>query len=171
MKKALVIVDVQNDFVNQALGTKEAEEIVPYVIDEIQKDYDKIFVTYDTHEENYMETLEGSYLPVPHCIKGSEGWLLNVEVQNALKNHAYTAIEKPTFGSFSLVQYMSAYQPDEITIVGLCTDICVITNALLLRSALYNTKISVIEKACAGVTKEKHLAAIEVMKSCQIEIK
>lgn len=170
MRKVLVVVDVQNDFVDQALGTKEAEKIIPHVVDEIQKDYDKIFVTFDTHESNYLDTLEGKYLPVVHCVKNTEGWYLNPEVQNALKNKNVIHIEKPTFGSYALVQYITSFQPDEITLVGLCTDICVISNALLLRAALPNTKINVIEKACAGVTVEKHLAALEVMKSCQIEI-
>ena len=170
MKKVLVVVDVQNDFVDGALGTKEAVNIIPSVIDEIQKDYDQIFVTFDTHQENYLETLEGKYLPVKHCINCSEGWKLNAEVQKALENKNYISIEKPTFGSYALVQYLTTYQPDEITLVGLCTDICVISNALLLRAALSNTTINVIEKACAGVTVEKHLAAIEVMKSCQINI-
>ncbi len=170
MKKALVIVDVQKDFVDGSLGTKEAVGIIPFVVAEIQKDYDQIYVTYDTHEKNYLETLEGQNLPIEHCIKGSDGWKLNQDIQNALENKSYIEVEKPTFGSYALVQYITNDQIDEITLVGLCTDICVISNALLLRSALCNTKINVVEKACAGVTVEKHLAAIEVMKSCQINI-
>lgn len=170
MKKVLVIVDVQKDFVDGSLGTKEAQAIIPHVISEIQKDYDKIFVTLDTHEENYMETLEGNKLPVPHCIRQTDGWYLQTSVQQALQNKTYTVIEKPTFGSLALLQYVTAYQPYEITLVGLCTDICVISNALLLRTGLYNTKINVVEKACAGVTKEKHAHALDVMQSCQIDI-
>ncbi len=170
MKKALVIVDVQKDFVDGSLGTKEAVGIIPFVVAEIQKDYDRIYVTYDTHEKNYLETLEGQNLPIEHCIKGSDGWKLNQDIQNALENKSYIEVEKPTFGSYALVQYITNDQIDEITLVGLCTDICVISNALLLRAALCNTKINVVEKACAGVTVEKHLAAIEVMKSCQINI-
>ncbi len=170
MKKVLVVVDVQNDFVDGALGTKEALGIIPSVVEEINKDYDQIYVTYDTHENNYLETLEGKYLPVEHCIKDTKGWQLNTEVQNALNSKNYICVEKPTFGSYALVQYLTAYQPSEITLVGLCTDICVISNALLLRAALSNTTINVIEKACAGVTVDKHLSAIEVMKSCHINI-
>ena len=170
MKKVLVVVDVQNDFVDGALGSKEAQAIIPHVIEEIQKDYDKIFVTLDTHGTDYSKTLEGEKLPVPHCIKHTKGWLLNSRVEEILKNKDYTVIEKPTFGSLALLQQLSAYQPDEITLVGLCTDICVISNALLLRAGFYNTKIRVIEKACAGVTKEKHKSAIDVMQSCQIDI-
>lgn len=170
MKKVLVIVDVQNDFVDGALGTKEAVEILPYVKEEISKKYDDVFVTFDTHEENYLDTLEGKNLPVKHCIRHTEGWKLNKEIQDALENVSYVPVEKPTFGSCTLVQMITALQPDEITLVGLCTDICVISNALLLRSALYNTTINVVEKACAGVTKEKHLAALETMRSCQINV-
>ena len=164
MKKVLVIVDVQNDFVDGALGTKEAVEILPYVKEEISKKYDDVFVTFDTHEENYLDTLEGKMLPVKHCIRHTEGWKLNKEIQDVLKNVSYIPVEKPTFGSCTLVQMITALQPDE------CTDICVISNALLLRAALYNTTINVVEKACAGVTKEKHLAALETMRSCQINV-
>lgn len=170
MKKALIIVDVQKDFVDGSLGTKEALDIIDPVIDEINKGYDKIFVTLDTHEKDYRNTLEGKYLPVEHCVKGTDGWKLNHKVEEALKDKESIIIEKPTFGSYALVQQLTTYQPDEITLVGLCTDICVISNALLLRAALSNTKISVVEKACAGVTVEKHNAALEVMKSCQIDI-
>ena len=170
MKKVLVIVDVQNDFVDGALGTKEAVEILPYVKEEISKKYDDVFVTFDTHEENYLDTLEGKMLPVKHCIRHTEGWKLNKEIQDVLKNVSFIPVEKPTFGSCTLVQMITALQPDEITLVGLCTDICVISNALLLRAALYNTTINVVEKACAGVTKEKHLAALETMSSCQINV-
>lgn len=146
MKKVLVIVDVQNDFVDGALGTKEAVEILPYVKEEISKKYDDVFVTFDTHEENYLDTLEGKMLPVKHCIRYTEGWKLNKEIQDALENVSYIPVEKPTFGSCTLVQMITALQPDEITLVGLCTDICVISNALLLRAALYNTTINVVEK-------------------------
>ncbi len=170
MKKALVIVDVQKDFVDGALGTKEAQQIIGPLKDEINKGYDKVFVTLDTHEKDYLNTLEGKYLPVEHCIKGTEGWKLNDEISESLQDKDPIIIEKPTFGSYALVQHITSCQPDEITLVGLCTDICVISNALLLRAALPNTKISVVEKACAGVTVEKHNAAIEVMKSCQIDI-
>lgn len=170
MKKVLVVVDVQKDFVDGALGTKEAQEIIPHVIDEINGDYDSIYVTLDTHDSKYMESLEGKYLPVPHCIKGCDGWKLNPSIEEALSKKEYKVVEKPTFGSQALVQMITAEEASEITLVGLCTDICVISNALLLRAALYNTPIKVISKACAGVTVDKHNAALEVMKSCQIDV-
>lgn len=170
MKRVLVIVDVQNDFVDGALGTKEAQEIIPYVIEEINSDYDSIYVTLDTHDSNYMESLEGKYLPVPHCIKNTDGWKLNPSIEEALSKKEYKVIEKPTFGSQALVQMITADEPSEVTLVGLCTNICVISNALLLRAALYNTPIRVIKNACAGVTVDKHNAALEVMKSCQIDV-
>ena len=170
MKKVLVIVDVQNDFVDGALGTKEAVEILPYVKEEIAKKYDDVFVTFDTHEENYLETLEGKNLPVKHCIRHTEGWELNKEIQDALENVSYIPVEKPTFGSCTLVQMITALQPDEITLVGLCTDICVVSNALILKALFPETEISVDGKCCAGVTPHSHLAALETMKSCQINI-
>ena len=171
MKKVLIAVDVQNDFVNGSLGTAEAEKIIPEVVKAINDpSYDQIFVTLDTHPENYLETFEGKHLPVAHCIRGTDGWKLNPEVEKALQGKHPVIIEKPTFGSMSLVQYLTNIHPDEIVLTGLCTDICVISNALLLRAALYETKIGVIEKACAGVTPEKHQAALEVMRSCQIDI-
>lgn len=170
MKRVLVVVDVQNDFVDGALGTKEAEKIIPSVLEEIKSNYDSIYVTLDTHDASYMESLEGQYLPVPHCIKNTDGWQLNASIKDALSHKDHKVIEKPTFGSLALVQMLTSEMPDEITIVGLCTDICVISNALLLRAALYNTSIRVIAKACAGVTVDKHHAALEVMKSCQIDV-
>lgn len=171
MKKALVVVDMQKDFVDGSLGTKEAVQIVPEVVRAIRDpSYDQIFVTLDTHPSDYLETFEGKHLPVEHCIKNTEGWKLNGDVAEALKNRDPVIIEKPTFGSMSLVQYVGNMHPDEIVLCGLCTDICVISSALLLRAALYETKISVIEKACAGVTPAKHEAALEVMRSCQIDI-
>lgn len=172
MSKALVVVDMQNDFIDGSLGTKEAEGIVNEVVKTIEDpSYDRIFVTMDTHEKNYLHTFEGEHLPVEHCIKDTPGWELNKDVQEALKGKNYKVIEKPTFGSWTLVQEIGQMHPDEIALVGLCTDICVVSNALLLRSLLYQTKITVLANACAGVTVEKHKAAVEVMRSCQIEVK
>lgn len=170
MKKALVMIDVQNDFVDGSLGSKEAQSIIEPIIEEIKKPYDSIYVTYDTHEKNYLDTFEGKHLPVEHCIKGSNGWQLNPQIQQALQSKPYITIEKPTFGSLALVQYLTSANYDEITLVGLCTDICVISNALLIRASLPNTKIIVKQDCCAGVTKEKHEAALQVMQSCQIDV-
>jgi len=168
----LIVVDMQNDFIDGALGTAEAVQIVDRVTEEISKDcYDQVIATLDTHEENYMQTLEGKYLPVPHCIDGSEGWKIRKEIMDALEKRNALLIKKPTFGSEVLVEKIKELQPDTITLVGLCTDICVISNALLLRAACRNTEMCVIQDCCAGVTLEKHEAALKVMESCQIQVK
>lgn len=173
MKKILVVVDMQNDFVDGALGTKEAEAIVDSVVDKIKKFDGDIFATFDTHFEDYMNTSEGHKLPVPHCIRGTEGWKLNEKVQRALDEKDYTKVEKVTFGSVGLPQLIAdTYNVAEIEIelVGLCTDICVVSNALLLKAHFPEIKISVDSACCAGVTTEKHSAALETMASCQIDI-
>ena len=168
----LVVVDMQNDFIDGALGTAEAVKIVDRVTEEIGKDcYDQVIATLDTHEEDYMQTLEGKYLPVPHCINGTEGWKIRKEIMDALEKRNALLIEKPTFGSEVLVEKIKELQPDTITLIGLCTDICVISNALLLRAACRNTEMCVIQDCCAGVTPEKHEAALKVMESCQIQVK
>jgi nicotinamidase-related amidase len=170
-KKILIVVDMQNDFIDGALGSDEAEDIVPAVLKEIQNPvYDYVFATMDTHGEKYMETYEGKHLPVIHCVKGTEGWKLNDLIEEALDKRNAVIIEKPTFGSAALVQAITAMQPDSVTLVGLCTDICVVSNALMLRAALYATDINVIEKACAGVTPDSHRAALQTMRSCQIAV-
>lgn len=171
MTHTLIVVDMQNDFIDMALGTKEAVTIVPEVVKLIaDASYDQVIATMDTHPENYLDTFEGRHLPVAHCIKPGTGWQLNQEVKAALDQRNAEIIEKPTFGSEQLMRQMKQEKPDEITLCGLCTDICVISNALLLRAALPETEIRVIAKACAGVTKEKHEAALMVMESCQIQV-
>ncbi len=173
MKKILVVVDMQKDFVDGALGTKEAVAIIDNVVRKTETFDGDIIVTYDTHTENYMSTREGKNLPVPHYIKGSDGWRLDARVQSAIDKRVYTAIEKPTFGSTKLPEYIKAnYNPDdiEIELIGLCTDICVVSNALLLKAAFPETKISVDPSCCAGVTPESHEAALLTMKMCQISI-
>lgn len=173
MKNVLIVVDMQKDFVDGALGTKEAVSIVPAVCHEIENEnYDAIVVTMDTHEENYMDTREGRYLPVEHCIRNTAGWQIDSDVAAALEKRKdiVTVIEKPTFGSQQLVHLLYKEQPEKITLCGLCTDICVISNALALKAALYETDMAVIEHCCAGVTPLKHDSAIEVMRSCQIDI-
>ena len=173
MKKFLIVVDMQNDFVDGALGTKEAVAIVPKVVEKI-KDFDgEIIATYDTHFDNYMETSEGKMLPVPHCIKETDGFKLNADIQNSLEGKNWVPVEKPSFGSLELPKIIKEKYGDDIkiTLIGLCTDICVISNALILKANFPEAEISVIESCCAGVTPEKHNAAIETMKSCQIIIK
>lgn len=171
MTKVLIVVDMQNDFVDGALGTKEAVAILPNVLREIRDpSYDAVYATLDTHPADYLETMEGKNLPVEHCIKDSRGWMLNPLIEQELKKRNAVLIEKPTFGSEELVKEMKKIQPDEITLIGLCTDICVVSNALMLRAALHETPIHVIADACAGVNYEKHRAALMVMQSCQIDI-
>ncbi len=172
MKKILVVVDMQKDFVDGALGTKEAVAIVDKVAATIRNFDGDIIATYDTHDENYMNTQEGKKLPVPHCIKDTEGWKLDKKVQTALDEKGYKAVYKPTFGSVDLVEMIKAYDTEntEIFMVGLCTDICVVSNALLLKANFPEMNISVDASCCAGVTPEKHEAALETMRSCQIEV-
>ena len=173
MRKILVVIDMQNDFIDGALGTKEAEAIVPAVISKI-KEYDAkdIFATRDTHEPDYMETQEGANLPVPHCIIGTEGWEIKSSIAEALRDA--TVINKPTFGSTELacrIKEISEKEEIELELIGLCTDICVVSNALMLKAYMPEVKISVDEKCCAGVTPEKHPAALETMRSCQIDVR
>ena len=175
--KILVVVDMQNDFINGSLGTKEAQAIVDNVVNEIEQgNYDTIYVTRDTHGKNYLETREGRFLPVEHCIENTPGWNLNSEISNALWHTKVTYvryINKPTFGSEQLVDELKHtvdVTNDCITFVGLCTDICVVSNALMVKAALPETNIYVKADCCAGVTPEKHEAALETMRSCQIEV-
>lgn len=173
MKKILIVVDMQKDFVDGALGSAEAKAIVDNVVRKIESFDGDIIVTYDTHPENYMETQEGKNLPVPHCIKGTDGWKLDSKVQAAINKKAYKAIEKPTFGSTELPEYIRAnYNPDEIEIelIGLCTDICVVSNALLMKANFLETKVSVDASCCAGVTPDSHNAALTTMKMCQVNV-
>lgn len=173
MKKVLVVVDMQKDFVDGALGSDEAVAIVPNVVKKI-KDFDgEIFVTYDTHFENYMETNEGKNLPVPHCIKGTEGWELSDKVKEALADKNYTSVEKLTFGSVDLPKIIAdKVKTDDYTIelIGLCTDICVVSNTLILKATYPEKDITVDATCCAGVTPETHNAALATMKMCQINI-
>lgn len=172
MRKILVVVDMQKDFVDGALGSKEAAAIVDNVVNKINNFDGEIIVTYDTHSGNYMDTREGKYLPVPHCIKDTEGWQLTNKVENALIGKGVTKIFKPTFGSTVLVdQLKRCDQSDtEATLIGLCTDICVVSNAMLLKANYPEMDIVVDASCCAGVTPESHRAALTTMKSCQIDV-
>ena len=174
MKKLLVVVDMQNDFVDGALGTAEAVATVPHVCSKIKSFDGKIIVTYDTHFDNYMNTREGRMLPVPHCIKGTAGHGLNSEVLSALDGKEYITVEKPTFGETKLPSVVMEFMGTdeiEIELCGLCTDICVVSNALILKAAFPEAEISVDSRCCAGVTPQKHEAALETMRSCQINVK
>lgn len=173
MKKILVVVDMQKDFVDGALGTKEAVLIVDNVARKIEEFDGDVIVTYDTHNDDYMETQEGKNLPVPHCIKGTEGWMIDKKVQAALAGKEYKIIEKPTFGAIELPEYIRKNYNEkeiEIELIGLCTDICVVSNAMLLKNHYFEMDVVVDASCCAGVTPESHKAALTTMKMCQIEV-
>ncbi len=173
MKHFLIVVDMQKDFVDGALGTAEARAIVPAVVEKIKGFDGDIIVTYDTHEEDYMDTREGKFLPVPHCIKGTDGWELNDDVAAALEEKAYTVVEKPTFGSVMLpavLEQLAGEEDFDVELVGLCTDICVVSNALLLKAAFPEVDMTVDAACCAGVTPESHKAALLTMVCCQVGV-
>ena len=169
--KYLIVVDMQNDFIDRALGTKEAVGIVENVAKKIKEFDGRVIFTKDTHQVNYLETQEGKNLPVEHCIRGSDGW----QISSALPvKEDDTIFEKPTFGSVELGEYLKKTAEDvdieEIEVIGLCTDICVISNVLLIKAFLPEVKISVDASCCAGVTPESHKNALEAMKMCQIHV-
>lgn len=173
MKDILVVVDMQNDFIDGSLGTNEAVKIVNKVKNEIKKrNSNDVIFTKDTHHENYLNTLEGKNLPIVHCIKNTNGWELNAEIKEVQRNSL--VIEKPTFGSYELIDALASIiisKDDTITFVGLCSDICVISNAILAKAKFYENKIIVLKEAVAGVTPLKNEEALDVMKSLQIEVK
>ena len=173
MKKILVVVDMQNDFIDGSLGTKEAVAIVPKVVEKIKAykaNRDAVYFTQDTHDANYLETQEGRNLPVPHCIKGTKGWALQPEIQALAEN----IFEKGIFGGEELAQTLRNMIEDpsqvEIELVGLCTDICVLSNAILLKTYMPEALIKVDAACCAGVTPQSHNNALEAMKMCHIQI-
>ncbi len=173
--KTLIVIDMQNDFISGALANPDAEKIVNGTVSLVSEWEGEIIFTRDTHGENYMQSEEGKNLPVPHCIKNTEGWEIRSEILLAAeKNEKATVkiVDKPSFGAGTLLYdaVIKDGSPEKIVFTGTCTDICVISNALILKSFLTETPMSVIENLCAGVTAEKHNAAIEVMKSCQIAV-
>lgn len=166
MSKVLIVIDMQNDFINGALGTKEAQAIVPNVkkkIEEYKARGDEIIFTRDTHSANYLETNEGKHLPVEHCIQGTYGWLVAEEVNYPEYRH----INKRTFG-YTLWGYEKDFE--EVELVGLCTDICVVSNALILKAQFPEINITVDASCCAGTTPANHIAALTTMKACQIDV-
>lgn len=172
MRKILIVVDMQNDFIDGALGTPEALAIVENVKEKIHG-YAKqdIFVTMDTHTPNYLNTQEGRNLPVEHCIKGTEGWQIRSDIAELLDGAA--VYEKPTFGSTRLARDIAQIAADEeieIELIGLCTDICVVSNALLLKAMMPEVPVTVDPACCAGVTPESHEAALKTMQMCQVGI-
>ena len=172
MRRILVVVDMQKDFIDGSLGTSEAQAIVGNVVNVIgQYAPEDIFATRDTHPENYLETQEGRNLPVIHCVKGTPGWELDPRVQRALRGAQI--VDKPTFGSKELAERIACIAKSEdieVTLVGLCTDICVVSNALLIKAYLPEVPVRVIASCCAGVTPESHQKALDTMRMCQVQI-
>lgn len=165
MKKTLIVVDMQNDFIDMALGTKEAVAIVPNVKAKIEAYLaagDEIIYTRDTHAENYLETPEGKKLPVPHCIRGTKGW----EIAEGLYAEGCRIIDKPNFGW----PHWDRENLEQVELVGLCTDICVVSNALIIKAMFPDAEVSVDPRCCAGVTPQTHEAALATMKMCQIQV-
>lgn len=171
----LIVVDMQNDFVTGSLGSKEAEKIVPDVLSKVNNFKGKIYFTQDTHDEEYMSTQEGKCLPVKHCIYGTKGWELIDELNQIKEEKQLKVYKKNTFGSVELAEALRKEYEDNgiksIELIGLCTDICVVSNALLLKAVLPEVPIYVDASCCAGVTPESHTATLQTMKSCQINIK
>lgn len=165
MKKTLIVVDMQKDFIDGALGTKEAVAIVENVkkkITEYQTNGDEIIFTRDTHQADYLNTNEGRHLPVEHCIEGTEGW----QIQEGLEVPGAVYVNKPNFGYTGWADF----ELEEVEMVGLCTDICVVSNALILKALYPEIKVTVDASCCAGVTPESHKAALATMKMCQVEV-
>lgn len=166
--KYLIVVDMQNDFISGSLGSGLARSIVPNVKKLIESFDGTVIFTADTHGENYLRTQEGKRLPVVHCVKGTRGH----SVCDELKTYAETIVEKPTFGSFELIEEIKRRRArvEEITLCGLCTDICVISNAMILKAAFPETRISVVSSCCAGVTPKSHETALDAMRAVQIDV-
>lgn len=173
-EKVLIVVDMQKDFVDGVLGTKEAQAIVPAVVEKIKSFDGTVIYTRDTHQSDYMETQEGKKLPVPHCIEGSEGWELIEPLDKLQKQAGAVIYDKPTFGSVSLTDDLKKEYDKgvikEVELIGVCTDICVVSNALLIKANMPELTVKLDASCCAGVTVEKHEAALETMRSCQVEV-
>ena len=170
MKKVLIVVDMQNDFVTGPLGSEAAQTAAKNIAEHLLE-YDRVIFTRDTHDDDYLNTLEGKFLPVPHCIEGSEGHEVIPELMNIRSRHQeVSTLDKYSFGSFSWLGAFDAFDCEAIEICGVCTDICVISNALILRSMFNNKRIICHKDWCAGTSPAAHEAALEVMESCQIEV-
>ncbi|MDE6312542.1 MAG: cysteine hydrolase [Lachnospiraceae bacterium] len=168
--KVLVVVDMQNDFIEGALGSKEAIAILSHVEKKIKNFTGEVIFTRDTHYDNYSETQEGQKLPVSHCIKGTTGWQINERLEK-LRTREMKVFDKPTFGSVKLAEYLAGKENlESVELIGLCTDICVISNAMLIKAFLPEVEIQIDASCCAGVTPESHHNALEAMKMCQIAV-
>ena len=180
--KVLVVVDMQNDFIDGSLGTAEAVSIVGNVVERVKNSKGELILfTQDTHQENYLDTPEGKKLPVIHCVEGTYGWRTNDEISGAWRANSDTikvpelpenTFTKPVFGSVDLVAFLKAREDEieEIEILGICTDICVVSNAIMIKNTMPDIKISVNTACCAGVTPQSHMEAINTMRMCQIDI-
>lgn len=185
MNNVLIVVDAQNDFIDGPLGTPEAQAAVPKIVEKIKDSGEEtlILFTKDTHEENYLDTQEGRILPIKHCINGTDGWRIHKEIRDAWLSKVGTIILnepennntfcKNQFGSGELMYFLRMIESDfdEIQLVGFCTDICVITNALLIKTFFPEIPVSIDSSCCAGTMPEYHQKALDVMKSCQIDVK
>lgn len=173
--KALIVVDVQNDFVTGSLGTPEAQRMLPRLLEKVRRFEGMILMTKDTHGADYPRTQEGRMLPVAHCVRGTEGWQLPAELEALAREKGARMYEKPCFGSVALAQDLAKLWAGEelesVELVGLCTDICVVSNALLIKAELPELPVYVDAACCAGVTPEKHEAALDVMESCQVIVR
>ena len=185
MKNILIVVDMQKDFIDGALGTKEAAAIVPGVVKRIENSENELILfTQDTHGEDYLSSPEGKKLPVKHCIKSTEGWEIHANILKAWRENKNTIVaaesignvfEKGVFGSVELVQFIKNLRDEgaaisDIELMGLCTDVCVVSNAIMLKNFLPDVEISVIENCCAGITPQSHTEALNTMKMCQINV-
>ena len=172
--KYLIVIDMQNDFVDGALGSPEAVAILPNVVEKVKSFDGKVIFTRDTHQADYMETQEGRNLPVPHCIQGTSGWMLAPELAKLCEEKGCDVFDKPTFGSTelaaSLVKDYESGILDSVELCGVCTDICVVSNALLIKASMPELPVSADVSCCAGTTPENHAAAVNTMKMCQISI-
>ena len=174
MSKVLVVVDMQNDFVSGALAAPNGPSIVAGVIDCINNFDGEVVYTLDTHYDNYLQTQEGTNLPVPHCVKDSDGWKLPADIQAALDARGAKCFEKPSFGSpdlaLALVEKNKVEPIEEVVLIGICTDICVITNTMTIKCFLPEVKVSVKSQLCAGVSDQSHQTALDAMRMCQVNI-
>ncbi len=172
--KKLIVVDMQKDFTYGALRNEEAINVIANVVKKVNEYDGEVIFTYDTHRENYLETSEGKKLPVVHCVEGTDGWQLVDELEEIRKSKGLRSFNKPTFGSVALAEALKAENDetgiDEIELVGVCTDICVISNAILLKAYMPEVTIKVDGSCCAGVTVESHENALEAMEVCQIDV-
>lgn len=176
MRRILIVVDMQNDFVTGALGSEDAQKILPGVrakIDAYHKEDAEVIFTRDTHGEDYMQTNEGKHLPVPHCIKGTDGWQICAELTDGITSE-YKTVDKPTFGFLGWKDVLASETADgsdlDIEMIGVCTDICVVSNALILKALYPEATVRVDAGCCAGVTPEAHAAALATMRSCQVDV-